>query len=576
MALLLLFALVAGFATCFSPCALPVLPVALSGGATGGRRRPLGIVTGLVFSFTFSTVALVYLISALDLPNGILRTIAVVVLALFGLSLIVPAASARIEARLSRISRAPRSATQGGFISGLPIGVSLGFLYAPCAGPILAGVITVSAAQTFTAGRLAVATAYALGSALALYAIMLGGRRLTRRIVAQSGRVQQAIGIVMLCVAVLVFANVDVRFQTAIAGKLPTFLVSPADRLERSGAIRGAIAAARGRQAATATGEHEATLGKSLPVLGMAPDFVDNQHWFNTPGDRPLTIRQLRGRVVLVDFWTYTCINCIRTFPHLKALDAKYRRDGLTIVGVHSPEFPFEKDASNVAASIEQNGLRYPIAQDNDLATWSAYGNQYWPADYLVDAQGRIRYIHFGEDDYEQNEKAVRSLLAERGARKLGRLTHPSIQRPSSNLRTPETYLGAARAAGFVNGPITPGNHTFHSGTVALSPNSLAYNGSWRISSESAVAGRGARLRLDFTARRVFLVLGSLARRRSVRVLLDGRPLPARLAGADVHRGVATVERQRLYRLVDLPHVERHVLTLEPEAGIAGYAFTFG
>jgi cytochrome c biogenesis protein CcdA/thiol-disulfide isomerase/thioredoxin len=576
VALLLAFALIAGFATCLSPCALPVLPVALSAGATGGRRRPLGIATGLVLSFTFATVALVYVISALGLPNDILRTIAIVVLAVFGLLLVVPAASARIEAWLSRFMRAPQSAGRGGFVSGVPIGFSLGFLYAPCAGPILAGVITVSAAQTFTAGRLAVATAYALGSALALYAIMLGGRRLTRRLVARSARVQQAIGIVMLIVAGLVVANVGTRFQTAIASKLPAFLVSPADRLERSGAIKGALAEARGTDTAASRGEREATLGKRLPVLGTAPDFVDNQRWFNTPGDRPLTIRGLRGRVVLVDFWTYTCINCIRTFPHLKALDAKYRKDGLTIVGVHSPEFPFEKNPSNVAGSIRQNGLRYPVAQDNDLATWSAYRNQFWPADYLIDAEGRIRYVHFGEGDYEQNEKAVRSLLAEGGVTRLGGLTRPSIQRASANVQTPETYLGAARADGFVNGPVRAGTHSFKAGDVALPPNSLAYGGNWRITAESAVAGRRAEIRLDFIARRVYLVLGSPGRGRRLGVLLAGRPIPDRLAGADVHGGVATIKGQRLYRLVDLPRAERRTLTLRPEAGIAGYAFTFG
>src|SRR5437867_9891156 len=320
MVLLLGFALVAGFATCLSPCALPVLPVALSGGATGGRRRPLGIVIGLVFSLTFSTIALVYVIAALGLPDDLLRTIAIVVLVGFGISLIVPAISGPIEAWLSRFGRAPRQSSGGGFISGLPLGFSLGFLYAPCAGPILAGVITVSAAQTFTAGRLAVAIAYAIGSALALYLIMLGGRRFTRRIVARSGRVQQAMGVVMLAVAVLVFTDVDTRFQTAIANKLPTFLLSPADKLQRSGAIKGPLNTTRGRKAAEARGQREAASGRRLPVLRAAPEFVGNQRWFNTPGGRPLTMRGLRGRVVRVDFWTYPCIHCVGTVPHLKAL----------------------------------------------------------------------------------------------------------------------------------------------------------------------------------------------------------------------------------------------------------------
>jgi thiol-disulfide isomerase/thioredoxin len=287
-------------------------------------------------------------------------------------------------------------------------------------------------------------------------------------------------------------------------------------------------------------------------------------------------MRGLRGRVVLVDFWTYTCINCIRTLPHLRALDATYRRDGLTIVGVHSPEFPFERKASNVAAAIERDRLHYPVVQDNRLATWDAFRNQYWPADYLIDAKGRVRYVHFGEGDYEESELAVRSLLREAGAPRLGGGARAVVELPSAGLRTPESYLGAQQARGFVGGPLRPGTQTFRGPLPKLPPNGLAYRGRWRIAPDSATAGRGARLGLDFTAAKVFLVLGSPARARTLRVLLDGKPIPDRLAGSDVHGGRATIRSQRLYRLVSLPRVERHVLTLEPEAGISGYAFTFG
>jgi cytochrome c biogenesis protein CcdA/thiol-disulfide isomerase/thioredoxin len=576
MVLLLAFALVAGFATGVSPCVLPVLPVALAGGATGGRRRPLGIVTGLVLSFTFSTIALVYVIAALGLPNDLMRTVAVVVLLGFGVSLMVPAISAHLEAWLSRFGRAPSRGPEGGFASGLPLGFSLGLLYAPCAGPILAGVITVSAAQTFTAARLAVALSYAFGSGVAFYALMLGGRRFVRGLISHSGRVQQAMGLVMVVIAVLVLAQVDVRFQTAIAGKLPGFLTNPTQKLEQNKAVAKSLAGARGRRSAEAGGGKEAESGRQLPVLGVAPEFRGNRRWFNTPGGRPLRIRTLRGRVVLVDFWTYTCINCIRTLPHLKALDAKYRSDGLTIIGVHTPEFPFEKKASNVEASIRQNGLQYPVVQDNDYATWNAYANQYWPADYLIDARGRVRYAHFGEGAYDTGEKAVRKLLEEAGRRRLGGMTRARAERASRGLQTPETYLGAARARGFLNGPIRRGGRDFGGAPARLPPNTLAYGGRWRISSESATASAGAELELNFTARRVFLVLGSPGRARKLRVLLDGRPIPEGVAGRDVRGGIATIEAQRLYRLVDLPEVGRHLITLKPEAGISGYAFTFG
>ncbi len=582
MALLLGFAFIAGFATCLKPCVLPVLPAVLSGATTGGRARPLGIVTGLVLSFTFATVALVYVLVALGLPNGLMRTFAVAVLLVFGISLLVPRLSARFEAWLSRFGRAP-AARGDGFGSGLVLGFGLGFLYAPCAGPILAGVITVSAAQTFTAGRLAVAFAYAVGSALALYAIMLGGRRLAGRLVRRSLRVQQALGGLMILVAVLVYADVDVRFQTAVASKLPDFLTQPAQDLQESSAIAGSLSSLSGGVIAHPAGLEEAVRGKPLPDLGPAPELVDTQKWFNTPGAKPLSIRELtreQGRVVLIDFWTYTCINCIRTFPHLRGLDASYRDEGLTIIGVHSPEFPFEKDAGNVADAIEQNQLEYPVVQDNNLSTWAAFHNAYWPADYLIDSRGHIRYIHFGEGDYEASEEAVRSLLVEAGQERLGSMTDVRVERSAPGVRTPESYLGAAQAQGFVNGfrddPVTPGTHIFHPPGFRLPLNRLAYRGEWTITDEAATAGAGARLELRFQARRVFLVMGSADGLAPVRVLLDGKPIPDRLAGGDVQAGSAEVGQQRLYRLVELPGVERHLLSLRFAPGVSGYAFTFG
>ena len=185
-----------------------------------------------------------------------------------------------------------------------------------------------------------------------------------------------------------------------------------------------------------------------LPVLGRAPDFTGTQRWFNTPAGAPLHLSQLRGRVVLVDFWTYTCINCIRTLPYVRAWDQRYRRRGLTVVGVHTPEFPFERDAGNVQRAVAQNGLRYPVAQDNDYATWDAWSNQYWPAKYLIDARGRVRYAHFGEGDYAQTESAIRALLAEAGAARLGAAARAHVEVPSHGLATPETYLELRARAG--------------------------------------------------------------------------------------------------------------------------------
>jgi cytochrome c biogenesis protein CcdA/thiol-disulfide isomerase/thioredoxin len=551
---LIIFAFIAGVATALSPCVLPVLPVVLSAGLTGGRRRPLGIVTGLALSFAFATVALVYVIDALGLPDDLLRNIAIAVLLGFGIALLVPPLAARVEGWIGRMVPAARPARRadGGFASGLLVGASLGFVYAPCAGPILAGVITVSASQQFTAGRLAVALAYALGSVVVLYGLMLGGRRLTHRLSPHAGRLQMGMGALMVVVAVLMLADYDTRFQTAIANDLPAVLVNPSGELEESGGVSERLAKLRGRDEGSRLATDAA--GSDLPALGAAPDFTGNQRWFNTADGKPLSLEDLRGKVVLVDFWTYTCINCIRTLPYLKAWDERYRDRGLVIVGVHTPEFPFERDAGNVEDAIAQNGLHYAVAQDNDYATWDAYGNQYWPAKYLIDARGQVRYTHFGEGDYEETESAIRRLLAAAG------------RRPP-----------AGRADQFANGPIHPGVQTFGPPESGVPDDQLALEGTWRMDDSSATAVRSARLHVAFGARRAYLVLGtSDGEPRRVRVLLDGRPLPDELAGRDVQGHTVVVDRQRLYRLVDLPQPERHLLTLEFAPGVSGYAFTFG
>jgi thiol-disulfide isomerase/thioredoxin len=402
-------------------------------------------------------------------------------------------------------------------------------------------------------------------------------------------------GAVMVVVALAMAGNYDVKFQNKIAGSLPSFLVNPTEGLEDTASARTALSDVRGESAhgvgAKATSASEAVktsaekrsgaggsgreaTDSGLPVLGTAPEFVGNQQWFNTPGDKPLTLRALRGRVVLVDFWTYSCINCLRTLPYLTAWDRTYRKDGLTIVGVHSPEFPFEKDAGNVEEAIERNGIHYPVAQDNDLATWSAYGTQYWPSEYFIDAQGRVRFAHYGEGEYEEKEQIIRELLAEAGHSVAKHDSGAHGIEASAGVTTPETYLGAARAERFTNPVLSPGTHDFAK-AAAPAPNEFAYTGRWRITLDSATA-KGGSLDLNFGARRVYLVLGSPGQARRVKVLLDGKPIASAFAGADVRGGAVEVNSQRLYELVDMPKVGHHVLTLEPQAGVTGYAFTFG
>ncbi|MFN8112961.1 MAG: redoxin domain-containing protein [Solirubrobacterales bacterium] len=579
MLLLAAFAVLAGAATALSPCVLPILPAVLSGGVSGGGRRPLGIVIGLTLSFTFSAVALVYVIDALGLPDDIQRIVAIVVLVGFGVVLMIPPVGDRLEAWLSRIVGAPRVRDGEGFGSGLLLGGALGLAYFPCAGPILAGVITVSAAQDFAVGRLLIAFAYAAGSGAVLYAIMRFGRRFTDRFRGHQRQIQFATGAIMVAVAVLMATNLDVRFQNAIADDLPAFVVNPTGDIERSDAVASRLADLTPRAGSPirqSTGD-DAASGGALPVLGRAPDLVEPGTFFNTADGQPVSIGDLtrEGKTVLVDFWTYTCVNCIRTLPEVESWYERYREDGLVVLGVHTPEFPFERDTGNVADAIARNGLTYPVVQDNDYGTWNAFGNQYWPAKYLIDSRGRVRYAHFGEGDYEQTENAIREVLAEDGGDVGPRAGDVAVQTPDPGLRTPETYLGSARADGWTR-PVSSGRQDFGTPGAPPPPNEFAYSGAWKISGESATAGADAGIDATFTARRVFLVLGSPDEDRNVEVLLDGKPIAAADAGDDVRDGVLTVGGQRLYSLVDLPRAGRHTLSLRFEPGVSGYAFTFG
>jgi cytochrome c biogenesis protein CcdA/thiol-disulfide isomerase/thioredoxin len=575
MALLMLFALVAGAGTALSPCVLPVLPALLSAGVTGGRRRPVGIALGLAATFTITIVGLASVIDGIGLGPGLTRTLAVVVLIGFGVVVAVPSLAARLEAPLARLSRLGPRGRGDGFASGLLVGAALGFVYAPCAGPILAAVIAVGAASSRT---VPVGLAFALGSALVLLALALGGRALAGRLRA-AGRgpgLQRALAAVLVLTGIAMATNLDVRFQSAIADHLPAALVNPTHGLETSHAVSSRLDDLRGpsRFAVAGTGS-QGVQRTRLPRLGAAPDFVGNQRWFNTPGGRPLSLESLRGKVMLVDFWTYTCINCLRTLPYLDAWDRRYRRDGLVIVGVHSPEFPFERDAGNVEAAIEREGIRYPVAQDNELATWDAWGNQYWPAEYLIDARGQVRDAHFGEGEYDRTEMNIRALLEEAGHRNPGAMADPKGAVHPTRLATPETYLGLARAQRFDPPPL-PGTHTY-APPAKLATSHFALAGTWEQSTVAATARADAEIHAAILGKDAYLVLSPpKGRSGDVTVLLDGRRIAADRAGADVHRGVVHVERQRLYHLVSAPASEHHELTLRVAPGVQAYAFTFG
>ncbi len=595
MIVLLAFAVLAGAGTALSPCVLPVLPALLSAGSVGGKRRPLGIVLGLSVTFTVTIVGLASVVDGVGLGVDPLRDVAIAVLLIFGLVLLIPSLGDRLEAPLSRLARFGPKNTGDGFFSGLLVGGALGFVYTPCASPILAAVISVSAASGRT---VLLALAYSAGSAAVLLLLTLGGRKLFDRI-RRAGRgpaLQRAMGIVMIVTALAIAVNLDVNFDQFVAEEIPNVNVTAA--LECSETVTSRLHEITGRHARFAPANGSAACGSSasgvtvasagasqstllaaaqgLRNLGPAPEFTETQDWFNTPGNRPLTLTGLRGRVVLVDFWTYTCINCIRTLPYLRAWDAAYRKDGLTIVGIEAPEFPFERDAGNVSNAIQQFGLRYPVVQDNKMATWNAWGNQYWPADYLIDARGNVRYAAFGEGDYDKTETAIRALLAEAGHQLGGRGHARGVVVPSHQA-TPETYLGTERAEGWMHPP-QPGTHNYggpYTGELAL--NEFAFGGTWNISGQPAVAVANAAIDVEFQARNVYLVLSSPHESpRPVQVLLDGHPISSADAGADVHDGVVTVRRQRLYSLVSLPSDRRGHLSLRLVPGVTGYAFTFG
>jgi cytochrome c biogenesis protein CcdA/thiol-disulfide isomerase/thioredoxin len=600
MLLLMLFALLAGAGTAITPCVLPVLPAILSAGAAGGRRRPLGIVLGLAITFTIAIVALAQLVKGVGLAASGARDLAIVVLLLFGVVLLIPELSKRLEAPLSRLARFGPKTRGNGFWSGLGVGAALGFVVAPCAGPILAAVTSVSASSGATPKIVLVALAYAVGLSAVLLVYAFAGRAVIARIrrTMRGQVVERVLGVILVATAVAMVFNLDVRFEDTLAQNtsLPSIFTDPTRSLENSSAVQNRLASLRPRSEfaerqskADATGKPAAArVGVSIPgvktpslsVLGTAPAFTGNQDWFNTPGGKPLTIAGLRGHVVLVDFWTYTCINCIRTLPYLRRMYATYHRYGLDIVGVETPEFTFEQEASNVRQAISTDGLTYPVVQDNHYGTWNAYHNQYWPAEYFIDAQGKVRHIKFGEGDYEQDEAVIRELLFEAGARHLPAPVTPGAIAPSKGLATPETYIDPERASAYEekwSQKLQKGTHTYH---VITSPtiNEFSLDGIWNLSSESATAvSSGASITGTFQAQHVYLVMTSAGNvPRTVRVLLGGKPIAASQAGSDVHSGLVTVRGQRLYSLVSAPDDETATLTVKLPPGVSAYDFTFG
>jgi len=537
-------AFVAGVVTAISPCVLPVLPIVLAGGATGGRRRSYAIVAGLVASFTAFTLAATALLSALGLPDDLLRNIAIAVVLLVGLSLLVPPLSRLFERPFQALGRRRPGDAGGGFL----LGASLGLLFTPCAGPVIAAVAVLAATSRFSVESVLVTLSYALGAGVVLLLFALAGQSgmklqgLRRR----APQVRQALGAVIAGAAVLMIFGLDLRLATYVPGYTRSL-----QRVERAAAAQREIDR-------LVAGRRHVLPESQLRDFGQAPEFQEIDRWVNS---KPLTLASLRGKVVLIDFWTYSCINCLRTLPYVKRWAATYRRAGLVVVGVHTPEFAFEHVPANVERAVRSLGVDYPVALDNGYGTWSAWGNQYWPAKYLVDRQGHVRYAHFGEGEYQRSEDVIRTLLAEKA---LPKPVSASIRDETpTELLTPETYLGSARIDRFVGSRLIPGREAGYSIPKVVPQSSFAYGGRWTVEKERIVAGRDARLRLSFQARKVFLVLGGNGR---VEVAVDGRPVKT-----------VQVTEDRLYTLAEFPgEAANHTLDLSFSPGIEAYAFTFG
>jgi cytochrome c biogenesis protein CcdA/thiol-disulfide isomerase/thioredoxin len=567
MSILVPIAFAAGVITVFTPCILPVLPIILAGGTTGSKRRPYAIVAGLVTTFTVFTLAGAWVFQQLHLPERWQIRIGALLLLVAALTLILPRAGALLERPFAFLSRR----RVGDLGSGYLLGASLGLDFVPCAGPVLAAVSANVGRHRVGVETVFVALAYAVGAALPMLAIARGSRRLAESFRAHARTLRLALGALMAVTAILIYDPLNKGWVEHLQTSVPAYIKPVQDALEGNGKADRELSRLKDGRRRTFTDVGARTLPPlavaSRPVkvalndYGLAPNFLKISHWLNTPGEGPLTIRGLRGKVVLVDFWTYSCINCLRTLPYLADWDKRYRGKGLVIVGVHTPEFGFEHDLGNVRRAIDRLGVRYPVALDTDYGTWEAYSNQYWPADYLVDQTGHVRHVHVGEGDYRESERLIRLLLRAGGDSRLP-VPGRDVDRTPRGTRTPETYLGYFRLERFDSDKLIVQRPHDYRLPTALPRDHWAYGGTWTVESERAIAGDGARLQLHFHARKVHLVLGG---KGVVAVALDGKT-----------RGVVRVNGSRLYTLVSQRKPGDGKLDLYFTPGVSAYAFTFG
>ena len=579
--LLVLLAYIGGALTILSPCILPVLPFVFARADRPFLRNGLPLLAGMALTFALvATLAAVgggWIVAA----NRYGRWLALTLLALFALTLIFPALADRAMRPLvgwgSRLSEAAEAGTAPGkerIGPSLLLGVATGLLWAPCAGPILGIILTGAALSGATLGTTFLLLAYALGAATSLgLALLVGGRvfKAMKRSIGAGEWVRRALGLLVLAAVAAVALGLDTGYLARLS-TVQTF------SLEQNVAQR--LGAARKSRATEVMAGRDGNL--KLPDEGAMPPLAGPEQWLN---GAPLTREQLRGKVVLVDFWTYSCINCLRAIPYVRAWDDRYRKDGLVVIGVHTPEFPFERDAANVRKAIADLGIRYPVPLDNRNAIWNAFHNSYWPATYLIDAEGRIRYHHFGEGRYEITESVIRQLLKDAGRTGLGGAATVEAQGVGAKaafaaIASPETYVGYSRAKGFAS----PGGEVHDKAAnyvlPALQLNQWGLAGAWTVRPQQAhLETAGGRIAYRFRARDLHLVLGPAGGKPvRFRVTLDGAA-PGADHGLDTDaNGNGVVKEQRLYQLVrQQGPVRERLFTIEfLDPGAEAFAFTFG
>lgn len=568
---LIIIGLLGGLITGISPCILPVLPVIfLTGGAQSARfddapapaprSRPYFVILGLVTSFTLVTLAGSLVLGLLHLPQDIIRWVGIAVLVVIGVGLIIPRVERLLERPFQRLARRKDVANTG---RGYGVGLALGAVFVPCAGPVLAAIIVAGSTGHIGWDTVLLTASFAIGVSVPLLVFALAGRGLVERIRAfrtHERGLRIAAGVAMIALAAGLAFNVPQALQRLVPDYTAQLQRSLTDNPDAQRALQlGGLVNDENKGLSKCTANAD-----RLQSCGPAPSLKGITGWLNTPGGAPVTLADERGEVVLVDFWAYSCINCQRSLPHVVAWNEAYGDLGLEIIGVHSPEYAFEKDPKNVAAGAKDFDITYPVALDDNLATWTNYRNRYWPADYLIDASGTVRHIGFGEGDYAQTEQMIRQLLIDANPDvKLPPPTDVADLTPTAGSTTPETFLGFSKQRNFAGSAYPDGESSF--ALPGDQPaDTFALGGDWSIASQFATpSAPRAQVRLRFHAATVRMVLGGSG---SVRVRQDGGPW----------REIDVSGVPRSYAAVTGADGSDAVLDVRVPAGVKVYSFTFG